>query len=172
MVSVKDTGFAEFAAGLLGGVLEAVIGAQFDQARKLRQLEQATLLEDEAFAKAWVTDAQVKAAIAERLASGAQAWDEPAARLALARAQRGLLQDVLARGLPQIMVDHGRVTARLMFSLDEGAAAPPGPAAGLPGLSGSLRLRATPVHARSPEFLRLQTNITGEVEITFKTVTD
>ena len=93
-------------------------------------------------------------------------------RLALAHEQRQLLQNVLARGLPQIMVDHGRVNARLMFSIDEGAAVSAGAAAGLPGQSGSLRLRATPVHARSPGFRRLQTNITGEVEITFKTVTD
>ena len=172
MVSVKDTGFAEFAAGLLGGVLDAVIGAQFDQARKRLVLQRAALLEDEAFAKAWVTDAQVKAAITERLASGADKPDEAAVRLALAHEQRQLLQNVLARGLPQIMVDHGRVNARLMFSLDEGAAESPSAAAGLPGQRASLRLRATPVHARSPEFLRLQTNITGEVEITFKTVTD
>lgn len=172
MVAVKDTGFAEFAAGLLGGVLDAVISAQFDQARKRQALQQAALLEDEAFAKAWISDAQVRAEIAERLAAGADKPDEADVRLALARDQRRLLQAVLERGLPQIMVDHGRVNARLMFSLDQGAAAPSAAAAGLPGQGGSLRLRATPVHPRSPEFLRLQTHITGEVEISFKTVSD
>jgi hypothetical protein len=174
MVSVKDTGFAEFAAGLLAGVLDAVIGAQIDQARKLLELQQAVLLDDAAYAKVWISDAQVKAALAEARAAGNDAADEATVRLALASAQRGLLQRVLDRGLPRILVDHGRVSARLMFSVDDSstaAAAATGPAA-LTSLGRGLRLRATPVHARSPEFLRLQTNITGEVEITFKTVTD
>lgn len=175
MVAVKDTGFAEFAAGLLAGVLDAVVGAEVDQARKLLELQQAALLDDEAYARAWISDAQVKAAVAAARAAGNEATDEGSMRLVLASAQRSLLQRVLDRGLPRIMVDHGRVSARLMFSVDDhnAAAAAVGTApAGLTSLGRSLRLRATPVHAGSPEFLRLQTNITGEVEITFKTVTD
>ena len=85
----------------------------------------------------------------------------------MARAQRSLLKGVLAQGLPRIVVDHGRVSARLMFRLDEQAS----PAAVL-GQARVLRLRAMPVQARSPEFLHLQTTITSQVEITFKAVTD
>ena len=74
---------------------------------------------------------------------------------------------MLAQGLPRIVVDHGRVSARLMFSVDQQTATP-----GALGQARVLRLRATPVQAHSPAFLRLQTQITSEVEISFKTVTD
>jgi hypothetical protein len=161
MVPVRETGFAEFASGLLTGVLDAVIGAELDQVRKRAELQQAALLDDEAFARAWLSQAQVAAAVAAARAAGTDAVDPTAVRLALARQQRGLLQTVLERGLPRLLVDHGRVSARLMFSVDETGDS-----------SGGLRLRATPVQARSPEFLRLQTNITSEVEISFKTVSE
>ena len=167
MATVRDTGFAEFAASLLGGVLDAVVNAQLDQARKMLQLRQAALLDDAAFAQAWVSDDQVKAAAAELLAAGQHDIDETALRLDLARTQRNLLQGVLAQGLPRIVVDHGRVSARLMFSVDQQTATP-----GALGQARVLRLRATPVQAHSPAFLRLQTQITSEVEISFKTVTN
>ena len=60
MATVRDTGFAEFAASLLGGVLDAVVNAQLDQARKMLQLRQAALLDDAAFAKAWVSMTSTK----------------------------------------------------------------------------------------------------------------
>lgn len=172
MAKVTDTGFAEFTSGLLAGVLDAVIGAQLDQSRKLDELRLAAALDDAAFARVYVDDAQVKAAITART----QAGEDPApeavrVRLELAQAQRALLQATLARGLPRLLVDHGRVSARLMFSIDESA----GAASAAPLLSRvgmAPRLRVMPVQARGPEFLRLQTNITSEVEITFKTVTE
>lgn len=171
MTTVYGTGFAEFTSGLLGGVLDAIVGAQLDQARKLAELQRAAALDEEAFAASYISDATLQAALAAQPAEGAV--DAKALRLALAREQRGLLQAVLARGLPRVAVDHGRVSARLMFSMDEHSAAAPGAGvATLPGLGPVPRLRATPVHVRNPEFLRLQTQITSEVEITFKTVSD
>jgi len=161
MVSVRDTGFAEFASGLLTGVLDAVIGAELDQARKRAELQQAALLDDEAFARAWLSQAQIEAAVAAARAADTGTVDEATVRLALAHQQRSLLQAVLQRGLPRLLVDHGRVSARLMFSVDQTSNAGTG-----------LRLRAMPVQARSPEFLRLQTDITSEVEISFKTISD
>lgn len=163
MDAVNDTGFAEFTSGLLGGVLDAIVGAQFDHARKQAELLRAVALDDAAFAKAWIGDAQVQAALQHDPAA-----DPQALRLALAREQRALLQTVVDRGLPRIAVDHGRVSARLLFSVDRGGV----PATALPGVPRGPRLLAMPVHARSPEFLRLQTDITSEVEITFKTVSD
>lgn len=167
MPRVTDTGFAEFTSGLLGGVLDAIVGAQFEQARKRAAWQRAAALDDDAFAQACVDDAAVQQALAA-LPAGSEV-DAAALRLALAREQRGLLQAVLARGLPQVVVDHGRVSARLMFSLDQpqGAANP-----ALPGARPVPRLVATPVHTRQPEFLRLSTQVTSEVEISFKTVSD
>ncbi len=172
MATVIDTGFAEFTAGLLAGVFDALIGAQLDQVRKLDALRLAATLGDEAFAQAYVSDAQVQAAIAARPASGAAPPSDAAAvRLALAQTQRGVLQAALGRGLPRILVDHGRVSARLMFSVEEDVAVAPA-ASLLTGLGARPRLRVTAVHARGPEFLRLQTQITSEVEITFKSMTE
>jgi len=172
VANISDTGFAEFTSGLLAGVLDAVIGAQLDQARKLAELRQAAALGDDAFARTYIGDAQVEAAIAARVAAGEDPPpDDMAVRLALAGEQRALLQATLDRGLPRLLVDHGRVSARLMFSVEQGA----GGTSVSPLLSGvgaSARLRVTPVHARGPEFLRLQTNVTSEVEIAFKTVTE
>jgi hypothetical protein len=182
MINVTGTGFAEFTSGLLGGVLDAIVGAQLDQVRKLAELQRAVAMDDAAFAAAYIGDAQVQAALAAQAApplanpSATPPTDIPAdtraLRLALAREQRGLLQAVLARGLPRVVVDHGRVSARLMFSMDEGRTTTPEGGRALPGLGPVPRLRATPVHARHPEFLRLQTQVTSEVEITFKTVSD
>jgi len=168
MTTVNGTGFAEFTSGLLGGVLDAIVGAQLDQARKQAELQRAAALDDEAFAEAYIGTARLQAALAAQPAEGAV--DAKTLRLLLAREQRGLLQAVLARGLPHVVVDHGRVSARLMFSMDERSG--PGAGGALAGLGPVPRLRATPVHARNPEFLRLQTQVTSEVEITFKTVSD
>lgn len=166
MVTVSTTGFAEFTAGLLGGVLDAIVGAQFDQARKRAELQRAAAMDDDAYAQACVDDAALQQALAA-LPTGSEV-DTAALRLALAREQRGLLQAVLARGLPRVVVDHGRVSARLMFSLDQQGTA----TAALPGARPVPRLVATPVHTRQPEFLRLSTQVTSEVEITFKTISD
>ena len=172
MTKVSDTGFAEFTSGLLAGVFDALVGTQMEQARKLDELRLAATMDDDAFALAYVGDDQVNAAIAARTAAGVEPPpEEGAVRLALAQAQRTVLQAVLGRGLPRLLVDHGRVSARLMFSIDEAAGAAPD-AAPLSGVGPRPRLRVTPVHARGPEFLRLQTDITSEVEITFKSVTE
>lgn len=171
MNNVNDTGFAEFTSGLLAGVLDAIVGAQLDQVRKRADLQRAAALDDAAFADAYISDAQWQAALAAQPADAAA--DAQALRLALAREQRGLLQAVLARGLPRVVVDHGRVSARLVFSVDDvDEATVPVAAHALPALGRVPRLRATPVHPRNPEFLRLQTQVTSEVEITFKTVSD
>jgi hypothetical protein len=178
MVSVKDTGFAQFTSGLICGVLDAVIQAQVDQTRKLAEINSAVQLDDQAFALAYVSEEQVTQAQAAAGATEAHA-DPDATRLALARTQRALLQAALARGLPRVVVDHGRVSARLMFQVDSGTSPSPtssptsSPTTGLAhALRASPRLSARPVQAHDPAFLRLQTQITGEVEITFKTVTD
>lgn len=170
MHNLNGTGFAEFTSGLLGGVLDAIVGAQLDQVRKQQELQRAAALDDAAFAEAYIGDTQVQAALAAQPA-GSPA-DTRALRLALAREQRGLLQTVLARGLPRVVVDHGRVSARLVFSIDEGSAVAPAAGGALAGAGPVPRLRATPVQVRNPEFLRLQTQVTSEVEITFKTLSD
>lgn len=170
MNNVNGTGFAEFTSGLLGGVLDAIVGAQLDQARKRAELQRASTLDDAAFADAYISDAQWQAALAAQPAGNPV--DAQALREALAREQRALLQTVLAQGLPRVVVDHGRVSARLVFSMDERSAPAAGAAVALPGRGPAPHLRVTPVQVRNPEFLRLQTQVTSEVEITFKTLSD
>lgn len=68
---------------------------------------------------------------------------------------------ILARGVPRVLVDHGKVSARMTMHLQNTATGPNS----LPG-----RLLVRPVNASGAEFLTMKTDITSEMEITFKTV--
>lgn len=170
MSAIGNTGFAEFAASLLSEVLDGVVAAQLEQERKLAELRTAAALDLERFAAAYVDAAEVAAAQAAD--PGQASADE--VRVALARDKQQLLQAMLARGLPRVLVDHGRVNAKITLSLDEGTASPAAAtrASALPTGLATRRLRVAPVHVRGPEFLRLKADITSEIDITFKTVTD
>jgi hypothetical protein len=97
--------------------------------------------------------------------------------LELAKAQLLLLQNMAAKGFPKVLVDNGRISSKLVFKLYQEQAAPASPSPGrLPALSTGIaslaKLMVTPVHARGPEYLSVQADIVGEVEVTFKTITD
>ena len=99
-----------------------------------------------------------------------------AAGLRLAEAGLAGLQRLVARGVQRVIVDSGRVNAKLAFSVvrtdDEPAhsgfhlVAPLKPLGSLPGISLPKALSNVRLVVRQPE----QATVTGEVEITFKTV--
>ncbi len=87
-------------------------------------------------------------------------------RLALAADRQVNLLQMLRRGIPRVIVDHGRVNAKLFFQFASGTEAPKLGTAILP------RLAVTPVELRRPEVSRLTVNVVGEVDITFKTISE
>jgi hypothetical protein len=86
----------------------------------------------------------------------------------LAVRQQSALKNMTARGVPRVLVDHGRVSAKLTFRLDQLQTS----TAGTPTVPFKNKLRVQPVNSRGPEYLSLKTDITSEVEITFKTIID
>jgi len=84
----------------------------------------------------------------------------------LAVRQQSALKSMVARGMPRVLVDHGRVSAKLTFRLDQQQAA----VAGATALPFKSKLQVQPVNSRGPEYFSLKTDITSEVEITFKTI--
>ncbi len=100
-------------------------------------------------------------------------------RMALAEARRNIMLQMVRRGMPRVVVDHGKVNAKLTFQLSkETGTAQPKVAEAIKGVSPLLQIRTLPgltvrpVEMWRPEVARLNINIVGEVEITFKTVSE
>ena len=108
-----------------------------------------------------------------------------AVQLRLAEAGLGCLQRLVARGVQRVVVDSGRVNAKLTFQVvrtDDAKAgtglhlaAPLQPLGNLPGISlppalNNVRLVVRQADARNTGVSQEQVNVVGEVEITFKTV--
>ena len=110
-----------------------------------------------------------------------------AARLILARRHLPALRETMARGIPRVVVDSGRVVAKLTFEVvtvehaeeaEKAArlAAPIRPLARLSALSigqflPNVRLLVRQADERTPQTSQLEVDVFGEVEVTFKTVT-
>jgi hypothetical protein len=108
-------------------------------------------------------------------------------RLRLAHARLLALRQLVKQGIPRVLVDSGRVNAKMTFQAvrTEDASKPEiagrlaaplnplGQIAGtpLPRSLANIRLVVRPADAQSPQTSQLQLNIFGEVEVTFKTVT-
>jgi hypothetical protein len=92
-------------------------------------------------------------------------------RLTLAANYKEIIATILQKGMPRVLVDHGRINTKLSFYLTEGKeeAKPKLPLAFI-SKSALPRLTVRPVSNRTPEFLTLTVNVIGEVEITFKTI--
>lgn len=93
----------------------------------------------------------------------------------LAAGCRDTLLLMFQRGVPRVMVDHGKINTKLSFYLtnvmekgEETKSKLPVAFISKPFLP---RLTVKPVSNRTPEFLTLKVDVIGEVEITFKTVT-
>ena len=110
-------------------------------------------------------------------------------RMSLATQQLANLLQLIRRGIPRVMVDHGKVNTKLTFQLSQTKSRGDTVSRGV-GLSNAAKLRSgtslmqlsrpmtpyrltvRPADLRRPELLRLSVNLVGEVEITFKTVSD
>lgn len=75
----------------------------------------------------------------------------------LAKQHQEHLMTLLKNGIPRIYVDNGHILAKLNFKMEE--------------QMNKMSLRVSPLNTRGPEFLTLKADITSEVEITFKTIT-
>ena len=114
-------------------------------------------------------------------------------RMSLATQQLANILQLVRRGIPRVIVDHGRVNTKLTFQLSRtrksgnagrvdvrdvgGLTAARLMRSGAPMMQLSrpvvpFRLTVKPADLRRPELLRLSVNVVGEVEITFKTVSD
>lgn len=90
-------------------------------------------------------------------------------RLALATEQHANILQMIRRGIPRIVVDHGRVNAKLFFQFSSGATTGGGTKLQREVLP---RLVVKTVELRRPEVARLTVNVVGEVDITFKTISE
>jgi len=116
-----------------------------------------------------------------------------AVRLRLAKSYLSALRSLVTRGAPQLLIDSGKVAAKLTFQLASGApaaAAVPSPAfsvfsespaglrrrfeapapARLPAAENPFRLAVRQASDRAPQVSQLQVDVYGEVEIRFKTL--
>jgi hypothetical protein len=92
-------------------------------------------------------------------------------RLMLAANYKDTFLTMLQKGMPRVLVDHGRINTKLSFYLTEGKEeVKPKPTMTFISKSALPRLTVKPVSNRTPEFLSLGVNVIGEVEITFKTI--
>lgn len=92
-------------------------------------------------------------------------------RLMLAASYKEIIATMLQKGMPRVLVDHGKINTKLSFYLTEGKeGVKPKPSMSFISKSTLPRLTVRPVSNRTPEFLTLTVNVIGEVEITFKTI--
>jgi len=109
--------------------------------------------------------------------------------MSLAKQQLANVLQLVRRGIPRVVVDNGRVNTKLTFQLSQTKSTGDTTSGGV-GVSKSAKLRSgtslmqlsrpmvpyrltvRPADLRRPELLRLSVNLVGEVEITFKTVSD
>ncbi|WP_334110391.1 hypothetical protein [Thermodesulfitimonas autotrophica] len=94
-----------------------------------------------------------------------------AVREVVALRQQESLRALIARGIPRVYIDHGRVAAKLTFRFEERREGKQAPGEIVyPGRPFPVRLLVQPVNTRGPEFLTLKADVTSEVELTFKTI--
>jgi len=110
-------------------------------------------------------------------------------RMNLAALQLANVLQLVRRGIPRIMVDNGRINTKLTFRISQTSKTGPSTSGGVQALKAAklrtvaplmqqlrpalpYRLTVKPADLRRPELLRLSVNLVGEVEITFKTVSD
>ena len=107
-----------------------------------------------------------------------------AVRRQIAEERLAALRELIARGVARVLVDSGRVNAKLTFQVvtieeaeaEPSLAAPLRPIGLLTGTPERLtlpdvRLVVRQADERSPQASTIQANVYGEVEVTFKTVT-
>ncbi len=100
----------------------------------------------------------------------------------LAERQQANIRQMVQRGIPRVVVDHGKVNAKINFQFSQST--PATTSVTQPVISGSgrdlktaapflmpMKLSVKAVDFRQPEIARLMVNVVGEVEITFKTIT-
>lgn len=92
----------------------------------------------------------------------------------LAASYRDTLLLMFQKGVPRVMVDHGKINTKLSFYLtnviEKGEETKPNLPATFISKPSLPRLTVKPVSNRTPEFLGLKVDVIGEVEITFKTI--
>ena len=110
-------------------------------------------------------------------------------RMNLAALQLANILQLVRRGIPRIIVDNGRINTKLTFRISQTGTTGASTGGRVQDLkAASLRtvaplmqqlrpslpykLTVKPADLRRPELLRLSVNLVGEVEITFKTVSD
>lgn len=91
-------------------------------------------------------------------------------KVLLSAQYKSAIGNIISRGFPRVLVDHGKINSKISISLRSETEKKEGKNTMLikPFLP---VLRVQPINNRSPEFLGLNVNIVGEVEITFKTIT-
>jgi len=110
-------------------------------------------------------------------------------RMNLAALQLANVLQLVRRGIPRVIVDNGRINTKLTFQISQTSRAGPSTGGGVQAMKAAklrtvtplmqqlrptlpYRLTVKPADLRRPELLRLSVNLVGEVEITFKTVSD
>lgn len=114
-------------------------------------------------------------------------------RMGLAAKQLENVLQLVRRGIPRVVVDHGRINTKLTFHLSQAQKAESSATTSIGGIKGSgttylkrssallsqisrplvpLKLTVKPADLRRPELMRLSVNLVGEVEITFKTISE
>jgi len=89
-------------------------------------------------------------------------------KVLLSAQYKSAISNIIRRGFPRVLVDHGKINSKISISLRSETEKKEGNITIKPFLP---VLRVQPINNRSPEFLGLNVNIVGEVEITFKTIT-
>ena len=90
-------------------------------------------------------------------------------RLTLAVEQHTSILEMMRHGIPRVVVDHGRINAKLFFQFSSGGGGG-GSSTLQKGMLPQLSVKA--VELRRPEVARLTVNVVGEVDITFKTISE
>ena len=110
-------------------------------------------------------------------------------RMNLATQQLANVLQLVRRGIPRVIVDYGRINTKLTFQLSQIKSSVDTVSGGVEALKAAklqsaaplmqlsrpmvpYRLTVRPADLRRPELLRLSINLVGEIEITFKTVSD
>lgn len=92
-----------------------------------------------------------------------------AVRARLGAQSQGVLRAALARGIPRLAVDSGRIGVKISLTLQ--SAAQPSAMASLVVSRSDARLLVSMIDDRAPQNQQLRVDILSELEITFKTVT-
>jgi hypothetical protein len=92
-----------------------------------------------------------------------------AVRTQLGAAALAVLRQTIARGIPHLAVDSGRVSAKMSLTLQDTAAGSASATASVPAKN--VRLLVKTIDDRDPQNLGLRVDILSELQITFKTIT-